>query len=253
MKVGMMQPLCMPWQGFFELIYQSERFIFLDDYQFVIQSHHQRNLLFSNPGKTDWYTIPVQKSISFKMPFNQVSILERIPWRVKMWKRIQQNYSKAPYYPEIAPLIENWLQFHAQSLAENNIKFILLACDILNLQREFRFSSQFSTENPRSAKVLELLRWCEADQYYCAKGSFDYMLADGVFPVDDIEVYFQDFKPTAYKQVGSPDTFVPYLSVLDALMNIGPSQTMELIMHGTKKWLSWGERAAEKRNNDIHE
>jgi hypothetical protein len=106
MKVGMMQPLCMPWQGFFELIYQSERFIFLDDYQFVIQSHHQRNLLFSNPGKTDWYTIPVQKSISFKMPFNQVSILERIPWRVKMWKRIQQNYSKAPYYPEIAPLID---------------------------------------------------------------------------------------------------------------------------------------------------
>lgn len=179
--------------------------------------------------------------------------METIPWRVKMWKRIQQNYSKTTYYREIAPLIENWLLSHAQSLAENNINFILLVCDILNLHREFRLSSQFSTENPRSTKVLELLRWCEADQYYCARGSFDYMLEDGVFPVDDIKILFQDFQPTAYKQVGSPDTFVPGLSVLDALMNIGPSQTMELIMNGTKNWLSWDERVVEKRNKDIHE
>lgn len=248
-----MQPSFLPWQGFFELIYHSERFIFLDDFQFSVQSYHQRNRLFSNLGKIDWYTIPVQKSSSFKLPLNKVSIMETIPWRVKMWKRIQQNYSKAIYFREIAPLIENWLQYHAESLAENNVNFIMIVCDILNLHREFRFSSQFQTENPRSTKVLDLLRWCEADQYYCARGSFDYMLADGVFPVDDIKIYFQDFKPTPYKQVGSPDTFVPYLSVLDALMNIGPSQTMELIMHGTKNWLSWDERAIEKRNNDIHE
>ena len=32
MKVAMMQPTFLPWQGFFELIYQSERFIFLDDF-----------------------------------------------------------------------------------------------------------------------------------------------------------------------------------------------------------------------------
>jgi hypothetical protein len=253
MKVAMMQPLFMPWQGFFELIYQSERFVFLDDYQFVIQSHHQRNLLFSNIGKTDWYTVPVQKSISFKMPFNQVRILEKIPWRVKMWKRLQQNYFKTAYYGEIAPLIENWLQHQTESLAENNINFIILICNILNVQREFRFSSQFQSKTPRSAKVLELLRWCEADYYYCAKGSFDYMLADGVFPVDDIEIFFQDFKPKPYKQIGSPDTFVPYLSVLDALMNIGPSPTMQLIRNGTEKWLTWDERMDQKRNRDIHE
>lgn len=264
MKVAMMQPSFLPWQGFFELIYQSERFIFLDDFQFSVQSYHQRNRLFINRRKIDWYTVPIQKSSSFKLPLNKVSIMETIPWRVKMWKRIQQNYSKAIYYREIAPLIENWLLSHTQSLAENNVKFIMIVCHILNLHREFRLSSQLTTENQRSAKVLELLRWCEAGQYYCARGSFDYMLEDGVFPVDDIKILFQDFKPAAYQQVGSPDTFVPYLSVLDALMNIGPSQTMELIMHGTKNWLSWDEMVVEslnrnalkedsKGNNRIHE
>jgi hypothetical protein len=264
MKVAMMQPSFLPWQGFYELIYQSERFIFLDDFQFSVQSYHQRNRLFSNPGKIDWYTVPIKKSSSFKSPLNKVSIMETIPWRLKMWKRIQQNYSKAIYYREIAPRIENWLLSHSQSLAENNINFIMLVCNILELPREFRFSSQFSTEQQRSAKVLELLRWCEADQYYCARGSFDYMLEDGVFPVDDLEIYFQDFKPKEYEQAGSPGTFIPYLSVLDALMNIGPSQTMELIVQGTKHWLSWDEMAAEalnqqglkgasQRENDIHE
>jgi hypothetical protein len=264
MKVAMMQPSFLPWQGFFELIYQSERFIFLDDFQFSVQSYHQRNRLFSNLRKVDWYTVPIQKSSSFKLPLNKVSVMETIPWRVKMWKRIRQNYSKALYYGEIAPLIENWLLSHSKSLAENNIKFIMLVCNILKLAREFRLSSQFSTEHQRSEKVLALLRWCEADQYYCARGSFDYMLEDGVFPVDDIKIHFQDFEPQKYQQVGSPGVFIPYLSVLDALMNIGPSQTMELIMHGTKDWLSWDEMVGEnlnhpvpkedsQGNNDLHE
>ena len=30
----MMQPTFLPWQGFFELIYQSDRFVIGDDYQF---------------------------------------------------------------------------------------------------------------------------------------------------------------------------------------------------------------------------
>ena len=48
MKVGMMQPSFMPWQGFFELIFISDIFIFLDDFQFSVQSYHQRNRLFVN-------------------------------------------------------------------------------------------------------------------------------------------------------------------------------------------------------------
>lgn len=41
-----------------------------------------------------------------------------------------------------------------------------------------------------------------ADIYYCAKGSFDYMLADGLFPLRDVKVLFQDFQPKAYPQIG---------------------------------------------------
>lgn len=260
MKVAMMQPSFLPWQGFFELIHQSERFVFLDDFQFSVQSYHQRNRLFSNRGQIDWYTVPIQKSRSFKLPINEVTMVETIPWRSKMWKRIRQNYSRAKYYDEIAPSIEKWLMSPTQSLAENNLNFIMIACRMLGLERDYRYSSQLSSNKQRSERVFELLQWCEADRYYCARGSFDYMLEDHLFPVDGIDVFFQDFKPKVYPQAGNEDKFYPYLSVLDSLMNIGPAQTMELIMNGTEVWSNWDDMIAARslesgsfaRNSDIN-
>ena len=65
MKVAMMQPTFLPWQGYFELIYQADCFIFLDDFQFSVQSYHQRNRLFVNRDQVGWYTVPVKKSNAF--------------------------------------------------------------------------------------------------------------------------------------------------------------------------------------------
>ena len=74
------------------------------------------------------------------------------------------------------------------------------------------------------------------------------MLADGLFPLSDVTVLFQNFQPKTYPQIGSPNYFIPYLSVLDALMNVGPEQTVELIAQGTTKWLTWDEMTAGKKD-----
>lgn len=242
-----MQPAFLPWQGFFELIYKSERFLILDDFQFSVQSYHQRNRLFVNKGQVDWYTVPVQKRESFGRALKNVRINDNALWRVKMWKRIQQNYSKARFYSLVAPFVQEWLFNKAESLAAQNIAFIMLVCDILGLTREILLSSQFPSNYSRSKRVAELLRLNSANSYYCAKGSFDYMLADGQFPLNDVTVFFQDFKPKSYTQIGSPNNFISYLSVLDALMNVGPERTIDLIAHGTTKWLTWDKMMIEKK------
>jgi len=239
MIVAMMQPSFMPWQGYFELIYKSDRFIILDDFQFSVQSYHQRNRLFVNKGQADWYTVPVQKSDSFMVPLNKTHINESTPWRKKQWKRIEQNYRKAPFYSVIASELEHWLASPASSLASQNTELILMLCSVMGINREIRYSSERPSGSERSQRVLELLRWCQADQYVCARGSFKYMYEDGEFPVQDIEVLFQNFVPRPYPQIGSPQEFIPFLSVLDALMNIGPEGTLHLIEAGTECWSSW--------------
>mgnify|MGYP001558918600 CR=1 FL=1 len=244
MNVAMMQPGFMPWPGLFELIYKSDIFIFLDDFQFSVQSYDQRNRMFIDKGRAGWYTIPVQKSISFKAPLNKTGIHESLAWREKIWKRITFNYRGAPYFAQMSPSINEWLFSVKGSLAELNMDFIKLVCSVLDLKPQFRISSEYATDARRSRRVLELLRWCGAKRYFCARGSFDYMRKDNIFPVIDIEVLFQDYIYRPYKQVGAVETFLPHLSILDALMNIGAKDTAELVQNGTEKWATWQEMAA---------
>ena len=67
------------------------------------------------------------------------------------------------------------------------------------------------------------------------------MKEEGVFPMSGIEVMFQNYIPAPYRQVGSRDNFVPYLSILDAILNIGPDKTAELVRSGTTHWDRWDE------------
>ena len=48
MKCSIMQPHFLPWIGYFNLISQSEKFIFLDDAQFSKNSWHNRNRILNN-------------------------------------------------------------------------------------------------------------------------------------------------------------------------------------------------------------
>ena len=243
-KVAMMQPTFLPWQGFFELIYNSDKFIFLDDFQLSYQSHQTRNKLFVNKNQVDYYNVLIQKQKCFEMNLNEVLLVENNFWKDKILKRLQYVYAKAKFFKELYPLIENWLLYDYKNLAQLNIDCIKMFCKIMGIEKQFLFSSDFTKEtkstNRRSKKVEEILDWANADEYLCAFGSFDYMKEDG-YDYEKYPVIFQNYIPKPYKQSHSNE-FVPYLSVLDALLNIGGEETLELIKNGTEKWLSWKER-----------
>ncbi len=241
MDVAMMQPAFMPWQGYFELIYRSEIFIFLDDFQFSVQSYHQRNRLFINSGRVGWCTVPVDKKLSFKEPLNRARINEQTGWRSKMWISIESNYRKAAYFKDFSPILKEWLAEKQGSLSDLNMSFIKKICDLLGLKREFRLSSERPTSLKRSQRVIDLLNWCDAKRYFCAKGAFGYMLDDGIFPCEKIEVLFQDFVPKQYAQINCDGSFIPHLSIVDPIMNVGPKETLQLIKGGTLKWQGWDE------------
>lgn len=243
MKCAMMQPAFIPWQGLFELVAESDRFVFLDDFQFSLQSRQQRNRLFVARGQVDWYTVPVARE-SYKAPLNEARISAHERWAEKMLKRLQANYAKAPHFAELYPWLESWLSDEHPSLAALNMTFIRGACKLMGIETEFRLSCEHPSDLQRSGRVLELLHWCEADRYLSARGSFGYMLSDKVFPRPDVQVLFQDYVCAAYPQLGSPHEFVPSLSIVDALLNVGPAATLELVRGGTRRWLSWEELVA---------
>lgn len=243
-RTAMMQPAFMPWQGLFELIYKSDKFIFLDDFQFVVQSHHTRNKLFVNKDQVDYYSVPIQKSKCFELKLNEVLIVENQQWKKKLLRTLEYNYQKAPFFSEVFPKIENIISEEYKILSELNIALIKEICNILKIESKFYYSSDFTNEtksdSTRTKRVTELLDWVRADEYLSAFGSFDYMNEDN-FDYKKYPVVFQNYIPKPYAQIHSKE-FVPYLSVLDALFNIGTKETLVLIKAGTEKWLSWNER-----------
>ncbi|MBI4617574.1 MAG: WbqC family protein [Planctomycetes bacterium] len=240
-SVSIMQPAYLPWAGFFELIWSSNVFVLLDDAQFSVQNREQRNRLFVNPGQVDWYSVPIDRKASFKRPIREAAILEGGNWRRKMWERIRLNYGKAPYFPPLAGWLERWFLTSHGSLLDQNVAFIRWVCELFGWERELPLSSAHPSELRRSERVLELLRAHGATRYLAANGSIGYMLEDGVFPVDNIEVLFQDHQPRAYPMIGASG-FVDRLSVLDALLNVGPATAAALVQSGTARWLTWEER-----------
>lgn len=65
------------------------------------------------------------------------------------------------------------------------------------------------------------------------------MKQDALFPLKNIITYFQYHNPKEYCQYGNA-VFVPYLSVVDALFNLSPSQIRKTL-RGTRRWLTWEE------------
>jgi hypothetical protein len=238
----MMQPAFLPWQGYFELIDEADTFVLCDDFQYEPQSWQRRNRLFVSRDRVDWYGVQIRARGCSRSPLSQVPIDGSERWRMQMWRRLEYNYHKAPYFEAVAPRVREWLFASYCSLAETNQAFIELACDMMGIKTRIRLSSQRASDTRRSERVCELLDWCGATTYLCAAGSFEYMESDGLFPACGTEVLFQDFCPRPYHQISSSQGFVPNLSVLDALLNVGPQATRELIRHGTTRWLSWEAR-----------
>lgn len=244
MNVSMMQPPFLPWQGYFELIDKSDIFIFLDTFQFSKQGWDQRNRMFIDKNRIGWYILPVLKK--FKSLSNETTIFNGIPWRKKMWARIKTNYGRCEYFTCIEKDLQDWLlKSTATTLASFNIEFTKLICNKLGIKTEFRKSSEFPLVHKRSQGVLDLLRAVGSTRYYSANSSFSYMVDECIFPVSDIEIFFQNFQCRPYYQVGSPHQFIPYLSVIDAIMNSGYEKTYDLIHNGTPNWLTWNDMIRE--------
>ena len=243
-KVAMMQPTFLPWQGFFELILKSDKFIFLDDFQFCPRSHHTRNKLFVAKNNVDFYSVNVKKHKNQDIKLNDVELSDDNKWKMDILKRINFVYAKTAFFSQYFPIVEKWLSCEYRTLADINIACIKMFCNILEIKTDFYYSSDFTKEtnsvSVRTERITDLIKWTKADEYLCAFGSFDYMKEDG-YNYNKYPVVFQNYQPKPYSQIHSAE-FVPYLSVLDALFNIGGKQTLELIKNGTEKWLNWEER-----------
>lgn len=211
------QPTYLPWIGYLRLVAQAEVFVFLDDVQFARRSWQSRNRILGPAGEV-LLTVPVRKQPRETL-IADITIDDRQRWHEAHLSAIRDAYWKRPAFEEGYAFVDEVLRPRDGSLANLNIAIVEAAAAKLGLYTEFRRASDLACGGARSEHLLAICRAVGATDYLSTTGSADYMAEDGVFAAASFPVRFENYTPVPYPQGREP--FTPWMSFVDALMNVG--------------------------------
>lgn len=226
-----MQPSFLPWAGYFNLIANSEYFIFLTDAEFSKGSWHNRNQVLIQ-GKKSWITCPIERG-GLHSALDSIQLKPSNQWRAKMIKTLMLNYAKAPFLNQLTFIFDIINDSCDLSLVELNIHLIKRISEELSLNTKFSESRQLNVNLDRSKKLEALILNKSCSTYLSPIGSKEYLLEDGVLPSSTIKVTFQEYTPNKYTQIKSQE-FVSHLSIFDVIANLGMSETTNYILKDAK-------------------
>lgn len=213
-----MQPSYIPWSGFYNLISNSDKFVFLDDAQFQKNSWHNRNRILVNHSP-HWISVPI-KHDKLEQKIYESEIVNSQPWKRKHVKLLQQTYCKHQYSGDILEITDYLENENFNNLAELNIRIIKWFLKKLDILTDIHLSSEMNIDGRRTLRLIKILEKLGADTYLSPIGAMEYLKVDEFSKLTDIELKFQEFNPLPYPQYRH-EQFESHLSMIDVVANIG--------------------------------
>lgn len=216
--VAVLQPGYLPWLGFFDQVRRSDIFVYYDDVQFDKNGWRNRNRIKSPVGPL-WLTVPILSGGRGGQSTMDAEIDRRVPWARKHIASIAQNYAKAPFLSLYLDQLEELLHRQWRLVVDLDIAVAALMCDWLGIRRTIARSSQLNIGGGKSERLLNICRHYEADRYLSGDAAQNYLNL-ALFSQAGVEVEWQNYRHPCYRQLHGE--FIPYLSALDLLLNMGP-------------------------------
>ncbi len=223
MKVAIHQPQYLAWPGYFNKILQADIFVFLDDVQYKKNEWQNRNRIKSAKGEL-WLTIPVH--YKFGQKINEVEIDNKIFWRKDHLKTIKVCYRKAKYFDEFFPYIEELLSKEYKMLVDINIESVKMVLSYLGINKKLICSSELKVEGEKTLRLVNICKKLNCDTYISGSGAKEYLDVEE-FKKYNINVVFQEYTTPEYQQLFG--SFIPNLSIIDMIFNVGKDKTLNLI------------------------
>jgi len=218
MIVSIGQPAYLPWLGYFQRIVRSDVHVVLDHVQFERHSNVNRNEILVN-DRRHWLTVPVKTArLGLNIAICDLEIAYASNWPRKHLATIIQSYHGTPGLSDAVELISEPLNKRDRFLTELVADINARMFEYLNVTTPVVLSSSLGVKSANSQLVLEICQKMGASVYLSGGMGRNYLDLE-TFRSAGIEVEFHEFKPLPYTQ--RSDTFVPRLSALDAICNLG--------------------------------
>ena len=142
----------------------TDLFILLDHVQYTKNNWQNRNRVIVS-GKPSWLTVPVLTSGHLDKPFYEIEIDYKRNWQRKYLASIFLTYSKAPYFSDIYPSLENIISSSPALLVDLNISLINLFRSLLSITTPMIRSSSIHCSGSKSDLLLSICRSVQATEY----------------------------------------------------------------------------------------
>lgn len=153
---------------------------------------------------TQALTVPVERPADIELnrcPIRDLRISDHGRWRQLHWNALQSAYSESPFFEYYADDLRPFFERRYDYLFDYNMAIIETMCELLDVRPDIRLTCDY------------------VPSAFLHPGTIDYREAiTPKHPADD-----PDFTPRPYYQVFASRTgFIPNISILDLLFNMGP-------------------------------
>ncbi len=217
LKASVHQPQYLPYPGFFHKLSISDVFIIMDDVQYD-KRFTNRNRIMATNGWI-WITVPINKDHKF-LPNSQVKINNDVSWRNEHWAKIRHSYANAKYFKKYESIFASIYAKEWDSLFELDFEILKKLTAILDIKVEIIKSSELNATGTSTERLVNLCKAVGAQTYVSGVGGRNYM-DENMFAKNNIKLEYQKYVAKQYPQRLS-QVFVPDLSIIDMLFNIGP-------------------------------
>ncbi len=214
-----LQPSYLPWLGYFDQMSKADVFVWYDDVQYDKHGWRNRNRI-KGPKGPLWLTVPVLHKGRALQAIGAVEIDDRLSWNRKHLRSVEQLYARAPFSGAVLPRLTEILLRPWKHLVDLDIATTEWLANEFAIGTPRYRASQLGIGGDRNTRLINFCRHFQATRYISGDAARDYLDVTQ-FAAAGIEVVWHAYQHPKYPQLHGD--FIPYLSALDLLLNMGPA------------------------------
>lgn len=229
-KIAIAQSNYIPWKGYFDMIAAVDEFVLYDDMQFTKNDWRNRNKI-KTPKGIEWLSIPVGQAIDRRI--RDVAIPNTI-WQEKHWRTIEVNYRRAPFFSEIAAVIEPLYRDRVHTnLSAVNREFIDVICKYLGIHTKISNNWDYDLTEGKTERLVDLCRQTGATEYISGPAAKAY-IDEQQFAEKNLKLTWFDYENySVYSQLWGE--FSHAVSILDLMFNCGQNARRYMKLSGSSE------------------
>lgn len=220
MRIAIMQPYFFPYIGYFSLIKHTDKFVLLDDVQFIRHGWIERNRVLKQTGGWVYVKVPIIKNDGRNTFIKNIKIDNAQDWKKKILAQLRHYKKIAIHYSTVIEILNSVFKNDHKDIVSLNKAALEVVCEYLGFEARISvFSEMGLSIEEVNAPDEWALNICKAignvKEYWNPEGGTSFFDVNK-YVNSGIEVRFIKCNPIQYFQ--GDLSFEPNLSIIDLLM-----------------------------------